>query len=113
MGQIDPPPSNSRTDAYFFMRFFAFSSLSKVLLGDIRFSSVAPPVDPKLINFQLFFAFFRLVVRFLPVVTEIAYMKTVRQFSIIGCQSGVTVRTHFYYFHEFPFPIWRPKTGSS
>ena len=38
-----------------------------------------------------------------------AYIKTVRHFPIIGCQSGVTARTHFHYFHEFPFPIWRPK----
>mgnify|MGYP003428613733 CR=1 FL=1 len=27
--------------------------------------------------------------------------------------SSDNVRIHCHYFHEFPFPIWRPKTGSS
>ena len=40
-GVESTPPSNSRTGPYFFHAFFAFSSLPKVLLGDIRFSSVA------------------------------------------------------------------------
>jgi hypothetical protein len=57
-GVVKSDPSHiSGLGAYFFMRFL-FGSQSQVLLGDIRYSTVAPPGDRKLINFQYFFRVF-------------------------------------------------------